>query len=58
MVLRKSFSTSIRVELRNAADWYDRHMAEETKNASIIVPRCMLWSYILNGAMGFVMLVT
>lgn len=34
------------------------HMAEETKNASIIVPRCMIWSYILNGAMGFVMLVT
>lgn len=25
------------------------HMAEETKNASIIVPRCMIWSYILNG---------
>lgn len=34
------------------------HMAEETKEASIIVPRCMVWSYLLNGAMGFVMLVT
>lgn len=34
------------------------HMAEETKDASIIVPRVMLWSYLLNGAMGFVMLVT
>ena len=33
-------------------------MSEETKNASIIVPRCMLWSYILNGSMGFVMLIT
>ncbi|KAK5125315.1 hypothetical protein LTR85_000424 [Meristemomyces frigidus] len=34
------------------------HMAEETKDAAIIVPRCMYWSYLLNGAMGFVMLVT
>lgn len=34
------------------------HMAEETKDASIIVPRCMIWSYLLNGSMGFVMLVT
>lgn len=34
------------------------HMAEETKEASIIVPRCMIWSYLLNGAMGFVMLVS
>lgn len=33
-------------------------MAEETKNASVIVPRCMLWSYVLNGSMGFVMLIT
>jgi choline transport protein len=33
-------------------------VAEETKNASVIVPRCMVWSYILNGSMGFVMLVT
>ncbi|QIW98593.1 hypothetical protein AMS68_004111 [Peltaster fructicola] len=34
------------------------HMAEETKNASILVPRCMIWSYILNGSMGIVMLIT
>ncbi|OQO04046.1 hypothetical protein B0A48_10689 [Cryoendolithus antarcticus] len=33
------------------------HMAEETKNASMIVPRTMLWSYILNGGMGFAMLI-
>lgn len=33
-------------------------MAEETRDASIIVPRCMLWSYLLNGGMGFAMLVT
>ncbi|KAK6430812.1 hypothetical protein LTR95_013028 [Oleoguttula sp. CCFEE 5521] len=33
------------------------HMAEETKSASIIVPRTMLWSYILNGGMGFAMLI-
>ena len=40
------------------ADECNRHMAEETKNASVIVPRCMMWSYILNGGMGFVMLIT
>lgn len=34
------------------------HMAEETKDASIIVPRCMIWSYLLNGSMGFAMLIT
>ncbi|KAK4618778.1 uncharacterized protein CLAFUR5_10866 [Fulvia fulva] len=34
------------------------HMAEETRDASIIVPRCMTWSYVLNGAMGFAMLIT
>ncbi|KXT11644.1 hypothetical protein AC579_7030 [Pseudocercospora musae] len=34
------------------------HMAEETKDASIIVPRCMIWSYLLNVSMGFAMLVT
>jgi len=33
------------------------HMAEETKEASIIVPRCMIWCDLLNGAMGFVMLI-
>ena len=25
------------------------HMAEETKDAGITVPRCMVWSYLLNG---------
>lgn len=34
------------------------HMAEETKDASIVVPRSMIWSYLLNGSLGFVMLVT
>lgn len=34
------------------------HMAEETKEASIMIPRCMYWSYLLNGMMGFVMLIT
>ena len=33
------------------------HMAEETSEASLVVPRSMVWSYILNGSLGFVMLV-
>jgi choline transport protein len=34
------------------------HLAEEVKNASIIVPRAMWWSYIGNVAFGSVMLIT
>ncbi|KAJ9632791.1 hypothetical protein H2204_007666 [Knufia peltigerae] len=34
------------------------HMAEELKNASKILPRAMIWTIIVNGALGFVMLVT
>ncbi|KAI9803960.1 MAG: hypothetical protein M1833_000241 [Piccolia ochrophora] len=34
------------------------HMAEEVKDASKIIPRCMVWTAIINGIMGFVMLVT
>ncbi|RMZ89218.1 hypothetical protein DV736_g3555, partial [Chaetothyriales sp. CBS 134916] len=34
------------------------HMAEELKNASKTLPRVMIWTSIINGAMGFVMLVT
>jgi len=33
-------------------------IAEEVRNASVVIPRCMVYSYLLNGAMGFVMLVT
>lgn len=33
-------------------------MAEETRNASAVVPRAMLWSYFVNGIMNFIMLVT
>jgi choline transport protein len=33
------------------------HMAEELKNASRILPRAMLWTIIVNGLLGFVMLV-
>lgn len=33
------------------------HMAEELKNASKILPRAMIWTIIVNGALGFVMLV-
>jgi hypothetical protein len=33
-------------------------MAEEVKNASLIVPRMMISTVILNGALGFVMIIT
>lgn len=33
-------------------------MSEEVKNAGIVVPRSMMWSYIINGSLGFIMLVT
>lgn len=34
------------------------HMSEEIKDAGKAVPRAMLWSYCLNGALGLVFLVT
>lgn len=34
------------------------HMAEETQGASIVIPRTMCTAYILNGAMGLVMVIT
>lgn len=34
------------------------HLSEEVENASITVPRSIVWSYLLNSAMGFVMLIT
>jgi choline transport protein len=33
------------------------HLAEEVKTASIAVPRAMIWSFVLNGIVGFGMLV-
>ena len=33
-------------------------IAEEVENASLVVPRCMWWSYILNVSMGIVILIT
>ena len=32
--------------------------AEEVEDASLVVPRCMWWSYVLNAAMGIVILIT
>lgn len=32
------------------------HMAEELKSASKLLPRAMLWTILVNGAMGFIML--
>lgn len=34
------------------------HISEEVEDASVVVPRCMWWSYLGNIAMGVVMLVT
>ncbi|RMZ85432.1 hypothetical protein DV737_g752, partial [Chaetothyriales sp. CBS 132003] len=34
------------------------HMAEELKSASKILPRAMIWTILVNGTLGFVMLVT
>lgn len=33
-------------------------MSEETTEAGLVVPRAMLWSYFLNGALGVIFLVT
>jgi choline transport protein len=33
------------------------HMAEELKSASKLLPRAMLWNVMVNGVMGFIMLV-
>lgn len=33
------------------------HMAEEVKNASKILPRVMIWTIVVNGGFGFLMLV-
>jgi amino acid transporter len=34
------------------------HMAEEVKNAGLNVPKAMFWSYLLNGSLGFVFVIT
>lgn len=34
------------------------HMSEETEDAGAAVPHAMVWSYILNGALGLVFLIT
>lgn len=34
------------------------HMSEEVKDAAINIPRAMVWSFIMNNAMGFVMMIT
>lgn len=33
-------------------------MAEETRNASSVIPRSMMWSYFINGLMVFLILIT
>lgn len=34
------------------------HMAEELKNSSKILPRAMIWTIVVNGVLGFIMLVS
>lgn len=34
------------------------HMAEETRHASSVIPKAMVWSYMVNGLMVFLMLIT
>lgn len=34
------------------------HMSEEIKDASIVLPRAMMWTAVINGSLGFIMLVT
>ncbi|KAK5125447.1 hypothetical protein LTR85_000556 [Meristemomyces frigidus] len=34
------------------------HMAEETRQASAVIPKAMLYSYIINGLLVFIMLIT
>lgn len=33
-------------------------MSEEIKDAGVVVPRAMVWSYVINGGLGFIFLVT
>ena len=39
-------------------DRSSQSLAEEVEDASLVVPRCMWWAYVLNVAMGFIMLIT
>lgn len=34
------------------------HMSEEIKDASIVLPRAIIWAATINGALGFVMVIT
>lgn len=34
------------------------HISEEVEDASLVVPRAMWYSYILNVVLGFIMLIT
>lgn len=34
------------------------HMSEEIKDSSLVLPRAMMWTCLINGTLGFVMLVT
>ncbi|KAH8811165.1 amino acid/polyamine transporter I [Xylogone sp. PMI_703] len=34
------------------------HMSEEIKDASLVLPRAMIWTALINGSLGFIMLIT
>jgi len=33
------------------------HISEEVEDASLVVPRCMFWSFVYNVVLGIVMLI-
>ena len=34
------------------------HIAEEVRDAAWVLPRCIVWGYLINGVLGFIMLIT
>lgn len=34
------------------------HIAEEVRDASVVLPRCMIWGYLYNAVLGLIMLIT
>jgi choline transport protein len=35
-----------------------QHLAEEVRDASSVLPKCMVWGYLYNAVLGLVMLIT
>ncbi|KAK5119791.1 hypothetical protein LTR16_004724, partial [Cryomyces antarcticus] len=52
----KNSATQVFTEITNSGGW--SNTAEEVEDASLNVPRSMVWAFVLNGLMGFVTLIT